>query len=292
MMRSPRYVAPSTADLGNLMELKATLFEVKDSVATVTLCRPHRHNAWTGRMHTELRHLLEQAETEPQIRTVVITGMGDDFCVGADSQALKGHIEKGGYDSGTGPGLANPGYGVAPQFDQNFAFMFGLNVTTIAAVNGPAAGVGFVLACYCDLRFAANDAKLTTAHGPLGLPAEFGLSWLLPRLIGLTRANDLLLSSRVLSANETDGWGLFNGLVEREELLPKVHAYAQNLAARVAPSAQRMTKRQIYLDQHRDVGSAVSDSEDLLETAMTDPDYREGVKALLEKRTPRWGDND
>jgi enoyl-CoA hydratase/carnithine racemase len=101
-----------------------------------------------------------------------------------------------------------------------------------------------------------------------------------------------LLSSRVLSANETDGWGLFNGLVEREELLPKVHAYAQNLAARVAPSAQRMTKRQIYLDQHRDVGSAVSDSEDLLETAMTDPDYREGVKALLEKRTPRWGEND
>ena len=115
-----------------------------------------------------------------------------------------------------------PGYGVSSEFDQNFAFMFGLNVTTIAAVNGAAAGVGFVLACFCDLRFAAKDAKLTTAHGPLGLPAEFGLSWLLPRLIGLTRANDLLLSSRVLTASETDGWGLFNNVVEAEQLLSHV----------------------------------------------------------------------
>ncbi len=274
------------------MELKATLFEAKGPVAMVTLCRPHRHNAWTGRMHTELRYLLEKAETNPEIRTVVITGKGKDFCVGADSQALEGHIEKGGYDSGTDAELANPGYGVAPQFDHNFAFMFGLNVTTIAAVNGAAAGVGLVLACYCDLRFAANNAKLTTAHGPLGLPAEFGLSWLLPRLIGLTRANDLLLSSRVLLASETDGWGLFNDLLEPEDLLPQVHAYARNLATRVAPSAQRMTKRQIYLDQHQDVGSAISHSEELLETAMTDPDYREGVKALIEGRVPRWGEDD
>ena len=114
-------------------------------------------------MHSELRYLLEQAETDTEVRTVIITGTGNDFCVGADSQALEGHIEKGGYDSGTGPELSRPGYGVVPQFDQNFAFMFGLNVTTIAAVNGAAAGVGLVLACYCDLRFAANNAKLTAA---------------------------------------------------------------------------------------------------------------------------------
>jgi len=270
------------------MELKTTRFEVAGSVATVTLCRPKRRNAWTGRMHSELRYLLEQAETDTEVRTVIITGTGNDFCVGADSQALEGHIEKGGYDSGTGPELSRPGYGVVPQFDQNFAFMFGLNVTTIAAVNGAAAGVGLVLACYCDLRFAANNAKLTAAHGPLGLPAEFGLSWLLPRLVGLSRANDLLLSSRVVLASDTDGWGLFNDLLEPEDLLPHVHTYAQDLGARVAPSAQRMTKRQIYLDQHRDVGTAVSHSEELLENAMTEPDYQEGVRALIEKRSPVW----
>ena len=273
------------------MELKATTFDVAGSTATLTLSRPQRRNAWTGRMHTELRYLLQRAEIDPEIRTVVITGMGEDFCVGADSQALEGHIEKGGYDAGTGAELANPGYGVAPQFDQNFAFMFGLNVTTIAAVNGAAAGVGFVLACYCDLRFAANDAKLTTAHGPLGLPAEFGLSWLLPRLIGLTRANDLLISSRVVLASETKDWGLFNDVLEPEDLLIHAQAYAQDLAMRVAPSAQRMTKRQIYLDQHRDVGAAVLDSEELLQDAMTGPDFREGVRALTEKRDPIWDES-
>ena len=271
------------------MELKTTQFEIDGSVAILTLSRPQRRNAWTGRMHTEVRYLLDQADRDSEIRTVIITGAGDDFCVGADSQALEGHLEKGGYDSGTGSDLAMPGYGVSSEFDQNFAFMFGLNVTTIAAVNGAAAGVGFVLACFCDLRFAAKDAKLTTAHGPLGLPAEFGLSWLLPRLIGLTRANDLLLSSRVLTASETDGWGLFNNVVEAEQLLSHVMSYARELHARVSPSAQRMTKLQVYLDQHRDVGSAVAASEALLESAMRDADYQEGVKAFTERRPPKWG---
>ena len=270
------------------MELKTTKFEIDGSIAILTLSRPQRRNAWTGRMHTEVRHLLDQADRNPDIRTVIITGAGDDFCVGADSQALEGHLEKGGYDSGTGADLAMPGYGVANEFDQNFAFMFGLNVTTVAAVNGAAAGAGFVLACFCDLRFAAKDAKLTTAHGPLGLPAEFGLSWLLPRLIGLTRANDLLLSSRVLTAGETDGWGLFNNVLEAEQLLPHVWDYATDINTRVSPSAQRMTKLQVYLDQHRDVGTAVAASEELLESAMRGADYHEGVKAFTERRTPNW----
>ena len=270
------------------MELKTTRFQIDGPVATLTLSRPERRNAWTGRMHTELRHLLEQADSDPGIRTVIITGENNDFCVGADSQALEGHIEKGGYDSGTGSDISNPGYGVATEFDQIFAFMFGLNVTTIAAVNGAAAGVGLVLACYCDLRFASKEAKLTTAHGPLGLPAEFGLSWLLPRLVGLTRANDLLLSSRVITAGETAGWGLFNEILETAELLPHAKSYASELVERVSPSAQQMTKLQVYLDQHRDVGSAVAESERLLETAMLDPDYQEGVRALIERRAPRW----
>tara|TARA_Y100001970_G_C14061662_1_gene764507 strand:+ start:206 stop:1021 length:816 start_codon:yes stop_codon:yes gene_type:complete len=270
------------------MELKTTQFETDGAIAVLTLSRPQRRNAWTGRMHTEVRHLLDKADRDPKIRTVIITGAGDDFCVGADSQALEGHVEKGGYDSGTGSDLAMPGYGIAAEFDQNFAFMFGLNVTTIAAVNGAAAGVGFVLACFCDLRFADKDAKLTTAHGPLGLPAEFGLSWLLPRLIGLTHANDLLLSSRVLTAQETKGWGLFNNVLEGEQLLPHVWSYASELAIRVSPSAQRMTKLQIYLDQHRDVGTAVAASEALLESAMRSSEYEEGVRAFTQRRPPKW----
>ena len=270
------------------MELKTTKYEADGAVATLTLSRPHRRNAWTGRMHTELRWVLEQAEQDASVRVVVITGEGRDFCVGADTRALESHGERGGYDAGTPPDLAMPGYGVAPQFDQNFAFMMALETVTIAAVNGAAAGAGLVLACYCDLRFAAADAKLTTAHGPLGLPAEFGLSWVLPRLVGMTRSNDLLLSSRKFLAAEADGWGLFNGVLEAPELLDHVYAYAHEMAARVAPSSLAATKRQVYLDQHRDVGSAVAEADRLLESMIPSPDYLEGVRALTERRLPDW----
>ena len=269
-------------------ELKATKYAIDGPVATLTLSRPHRRNAWTGRMHTELRWVLEQAEQNAQVRVVVITGEGRDFCVGADTQALEGHGGKGGYDPGTAPDLAMPGYGVAPQFDQNFAFMMALETVTIAAVNGAAAGAGLVLACYCDLRFAAADAKLTTAHGPLGLPAEYGLSWVLPRLVGITRSNDLLLSSRKFLASETEGWGLFNEVVDAPRLMDHVYTYAHDMAARVAPSSLATTKRQIYLDQHRDVGTAVSESDRLLDEMIPSPDYLEGVQALTERRLPDW----
>ncbi|WP_419841813.1 enoyl-CoA hydratase-related protein [Candidatus Poriferisodalis sp.] len=270
------------------MELKTTKYSVDGAVATLTLSRPHRRNAWTGRMHTEVRWVLEQAEQHPQVRVVVITGEGRDFCVGADAQALEGHTSKGGYDAGTTADLAMPGYGIVPEFDQHFAFMMALDTVTVAAVNGAAAGVGLVLACYCDLRFAASGAKLTTAHGPLGLPAEYGLSWVLPRLVGITRSNDLLLSSRKFLACDTEGWGLFNEIVDAGRLLDRVYEYARDMAARVAPSSLATTKRQIYLDQHRDVGTAVAESDRLLREMIPSPDYREGVRALTERRLPQW----
>ena len=177
------------------MELKVIVYDVKDGIATVTLNRPQRRNSWTGRMHAEYRWVLEQAEQDPAVRAIIVTGAGDAFCVGADFRALEGHVDKGGYDPGTPDEMATPGYGVRPEFDADFAYQFGMAKPVIAALNGPAAGVGLVMACYADLRFAVTGAKLTTSHGKLNLPAEFGLSWLLPRLIGVTRANDLLLSS-------------------------------------------------------------------------------------------------
>jgi enoyl-CoA hydratase/carnithine racemase len=239
------------------MDLKVVRYEVTDAVATVTLSRPQRMNSWTGRMHTEYRWALNEAENDSAVRVIIVTGEGRAFCAGADSAALEGHIEKGGYDSGIREPLAQPGYGVRPEFDQNFAFQFGMHKPIIAAINGPAAGVGLVIACYADLRFAARGAKLTTAHGKLGLPAEYGLSWLLPRLIGVTHANDLLLSSRILLAEEAAAMGLLNAVLEPADLMPETYAYARMLARQVSPSSIAETKRQIYEDLHGDVGTAV-----------------------------------
>lgn len=270
------------------MYLKVTRYAVDDRVATVTLHRPERLNSWTGRMHTEYRFLLDRAERDPAVRAIVITGAGRGFCAGADTAALAGHVTRGGYDPGTPDPLARPGYGVRPEFDADFAFQFGMTKPILAAINGPAAGVGFVIACYADLRFAVPDAKLTTAHGRLSLPAEYGLSWLLPRLIGLTRANDLLLSSRVFLGAEAMELGLLNGLFEREALLPEVVARARALADSVSPASLRETKRQIYGDLHGDVGSSVRAAGELLDRMMGDADYAEAVAAYREKRPPRW----
>lgn len=270
------------------MELKVIRYDVADRIATITLNRPERLNSWSGRMHAEYRHAVALAEADGDVRVIVITGAGRGFCAGADSRALEGHVEKGGYDPGTPPDMANPGYGVRPEFDANFAFHFGLTKPVIAAINGPAAGVGLVLACYADIRFAAVGAKLTTSHGKLGLPAEYGLSWLLPRIIGLTHANDMLLSSRVVLAEEALAMGLLNAVLPSDGLLPHTAAYARQLATTVSPSSMAETKRQIYTDLHRDVGSAVHDADALLNRMTTEPDYREGVAAFMAKRPPEF----
>ncbi len=270
------------------MELKATRYAVENGIATITLARPHRMNAWTGRMHTEYRWSLQQAENDPAVRAIVVTGEGRGFCAGADSAALEGHVEKGGYDSGLREEPARPGYGVRPEFDATFAYHFGLAKPVIAAINGPAAGVGLVLACFADIRFAAAGVKLTTSHGKLGLPAEYGLSWLLPRLIGLARANDLMFTSRVFLAEEAAAMGLVNAVYPAEELLPQTYAYVRGMVRSVAPSSLASTKRQIYTDLHRDAASAVNESEALLDSMTTSADFREGVAALVDKREPRW----
>jgi enoyl-CoA hydratase/carnithine racemase len=270
------------------MELKATTYEVRDRIAIITLNRPHRLNAWTGRMHAEYRWCLQQSETDPDVRVVVLTGAGRGFCAGADSQALEGHVEKGGYDAGIPTDIAKPGFGVTPEFDQNFAFHFGLTKPIIAAINGPAAGVGLVIACYADVRFAASGAKLTTAHGKLGLPAEYGLSWLLPRLIGASRAHELLLSSRVFLAEEAAEFGLVHRVLPPDEVLAAARDYAATLIRTVAPSSMAATRRQLFLDFHRDIGTSVAESERLLLEMTRTADYREGVAALVEKREPKF----
>lgn len=274
------------------MELKATELELESGIATIWLNRPHRMNAWTGRMHAEYRWCLAQADADPAIGAIVVTGKGRGFCVGGDAEALEGHVRKGGYDPGTPREMAMPGYGRFDEFDASFAYHFGLAKPVLAALNGPAAGVGLALACFADLRFAAAGAKFTAAHGKLNLPAEYGLSWLLPRMIGLTRANDLLLSSRTFLAEEALALGLVNAVHPPEQVLAATRAYARELMERVSPNSLRQTRWQIYRDLHRDVAASVRDSERLLADMMREPDYREGVAAFLDKRPPRWRGSD
>jgi len=241
-------------------------------------------------MHGEYRWVLAHLDALPDVRAVVVTGTPPAFCVGGDSAALAGHAERGAYDAGLPQELATPGYGLRPEFDADFAFQFAMRFPIIAAVNGATAGVGLALALFCDLRFGAANAKLTTAAPKLGLPAEYGMSWQLPRLVGITRATDLLLSGRVFTPAETEGWGIWNGVhADGEATLVAAQAYAHQLAHGVGRQALSTTKAQIYGDLlHHSPAAAIADAQQLLEQAMTTAEYREGVAALREKRLPHF----
>lgn len=273
------------------MELKTIRVETDGHVATVFLHRPHRHNAWTGRVHAEYRAVMHRLEGDPDVRAVVVTGTPPAFCVGGDSEALAQHADRGGYDTGLPPEPAEPGVNRRPEYSDDFAWMYGYRTPIIAAVNGAAAGVGLALALFCDLRFASAPAKLTTAAPKLGLPAEYGMSWVLPRLVGVTRAADLLLSGRIVTVEETATWGLWNEVLpDGEAALAAAHDYARLLATTAGPTAVSVTKRQLYTDLHRhDAGASVAESKLLLDEAMRTAEYREGVAALRDKRPPDFG---
>ena len=264
------------------------LADVDRGVATVRLHRPHRHNAWTGRMSAEYRSTMAGLEERDDVRVVVVTGSGRAFCVGGDSSALEGHADSGRYDSGLPDELATPGGG--DRVDADLAWQLGFRVPIVAAVNGACAGVGLALAMFCDLRFVAGPARMTTAAPKLGLPAEYGLSWILPRLVGVARANDLLLSGRVFTGDETAGWGLWNDvLADGPSTLDAARSWARRLVESAGPRAVETTKRQITTDLLRhDPAASVADSVRLLDEAMGTAEYREGVAALVERRPPRF----
>ena len=196
------------------------------------------------------------------MRVVVVTGAGRGFCAGADAGRSTATPRRARYDSGVREPLAEPGYGVRPEFDHAFAFHFGMAEPVIAAVNGPAAGVGLVLACFADLRFAAAGAKLTTSAPRLGLPAEYGLSWVLPRARRRRprRRPAAVQPGRPGRGGRGDGPGQ-PGPRRPTSCCRHTYDYARALATEVSPASLRATKRQLYADLHGDVGTAVERSE-------------------------------
>ena len=273
------------------MELKAVTYTESGGVGLVTFNRPDRLNAWTARMALEYRWLLTQADANPEVGAVVVTGAGRGFCAGADMRGLSNMAEEGAYDDGRSrAGAVTPPWPPPsrPDFGHDHSWVMDLGIPVIAAVNGPAAGVGFVVMCYADIRFAAAGAKLTTSFGRLGLPAEHGVSWLLPRLIGPARAADLLFSSRVVLAEEAESMGLVNRVLPPEVLLPETLAYARTLVAEVSPASVRAMKAQLWADLAGDLDTSCRQSVSRMQEMIAGPDFAEGVAAFTERRPARF----
>ena len=245
-------------------------------VGVVTLNKPDRLNAWSAAMAAAFFARLDEARTRDDVRVVVVTGAGRGFCPGADMDALN-QIR------------ANPSAGAgAATGAGRFSDMLAYPKPIIAAVNGAVAGVGLVMALFCDLRFAASGVKFTTAFSRRGLIAEYGAAWALPRLIGNARALDLLLSGRVFTAEEAERLGVINGVVAPDELMPHVLAYAQDLADNCCPTSWAVMKKQVYGDWETDADAATTTAIRLMNESLVRDDFQEGVQSYLDKRAPKF----
>ena len=249
-----------------------TRYEVEEAVATITLDRPERYNAWTQAMGQQYFDHLESAAADSNVRSIVVTGAGRSFCPGLDMTALAGVATAG-----------EAAEGGRPQ-----TFPLGIPKPIIAAINGACAGIGLTLALMCDIRFAAAGAKLTTSFARRGLVAEHGQSWILPRLVGTARALDLLLSGRVVLAEEALQLGLVNFVVPADRVLPAALDYARDLARNASPTSMSVIKRQVLRHVDLPLDQALAETNVLMAESLRRPDVAEGVASFVERRPPRF----
>jgi len=249
------------------------LYKVADRVATVTLNRPDKLNAWTAAMGREAAAAMETAERDDGVRAVVITGAGRGFCAGADMSLLTS-IVSGGLGAGAPVTRRSP----LPEISK----------PVIAAVNGPAVGLGFAVSLFSDLRIASETARFGTAFAARGLIAEFGLAWMLPRIVGLGNALDLLLTARMIDAPEAKQIGLVNRVLPEAGFAQAVHEFAAEMAASVSPRSTRIIKRQIFEALDQSLGAAFETSEREMRASLECEDFKEGVAHFVEKRSPSF----
>jgi enoyl-CoA hydratase/carnithine racemase len=255
-------------------------YEVENSIAVVRLNRPEKLNAFTFTMVEEIRDAVERAAHDEQVVSLIITGAGRGFCAGLDATDLAQSTKTGSPKS---PREVPP-----EELPALFSYLLRVPKPIIAAVNGVAAGGGFVLAMMCDLRFAANEASFTTVFSKRGLIAEHGTAWLLPRIVGTSRALDLLWSSRRIDAAEAYRMGFVDRLVPRETLLDEAKAYLRDLAANISPNSLAVIKSEVYRHWSLAMEPAFRDADHLMNAALKHPDAAEGVASFVEKRPPRF----
>src|SRR6202050_529600 len=269
------------------MPNQESLYQVADRIATITLNRPDKLNAWTAIMEREVRSAVEEAERDENVRVIVLTGAGRAFCAGADMSILSTVAEKGLDAARTAQAVqkthSKPD-GVRDDFRHKYSYFPAVTKPMIAAINGPVVGLGLVIALYCDIRFASDAARFGTNFSRRGLIAEYGLAWLLPRVVGLPNALDLLFSARMIDATEAQRMGLANAVIPADALQTKAREYARDLAANVSPRSMRVMKRQVYEGMFQTLAESFELSEREMLASLQCEDFKEGVAHFLAKR--------
>lgn len=253
------------------------LYEEMDGVALLTLNRPERLNSWTSELGSQYFDALDRAAASSDVKAVVVTGAGRGFCSGADMDMLQG--------IGTSEGEEE-----SPQQlrDERHDYALTIPKPVIAAINGACAGLGFVHAMMCDIRFAATGAKFTSAFSRRGLIAEHGISYMLPRVVGPSNALDILMSGRVFLAEEAKEMGVVSRVLPVDELLTAAIEYAQELGRYSAPWAMAQMKQQVWSQMDMARTEALTESNQVMARSLKRPDFKEGVASFVEKRDPSF----
>jgi enoyl-CoA hydratase/carnithine racemase len=272
------------------MPSQEILYCVANRVATITLNRPDKLNAWTAVMEKEVSSAMENAERDHDVRVIVLTGAGRGFCAGADMSLLSavaehGFVDQNREDQSREAALRD---GVPLDFQKRYSYFPAIGKPVIAAINGPVVGLGLVITLYCDLRLASDAARFSTTFARRGLVAEYGMAWMLPRIVGIANALDLLFSARTIDAAEALGMGLVNRILPQESFLEKVHEYARELASTVSPRSLRIIKRQVYEAMFQPLSEAFDVSVNEMMASFKTEDFKEGVAHFVEKRPPAF----
>ena len=266
------------------------LTDISGGVLTITLNRPERLNAWTGIMQTEVETAIRAGGADEDVRCIVITGAGRGFCAGADMNNLQT------IQASAGEGYSEKIPDLKPKrvsalektFPGRFGHMFACPKPIIAAINGPCAGIGLILTLFADLRYAAEEAKFTTAFSQRGLIAEHGIAWQLPRLVGEANALDLLFTARKFTGAEAERLGLVNKALAQDELMPHVAALARHLATQVSPRSVVIMKRQIRESYFQTYAASLEEADAEMAKSFATHDFKEGVASFVERRAPEF----
>jgi len=263
------------------------LYRVEDGVAVITLNRPDKLNAWRGEMDRDVRAAMRAAADDSAVRVIVLTGAGRGFCAGADMNMLQDTVAAGEVRA-TGARPKPFDDTVREDFKRTYAYFPAVPKPIIAAINGACAGLGFVLSLYADLRFASDAAVFTTSFARRGLIAEHGISWLLPRAVGMANAADLLYSARKVRPHEALAMGLVNRVIPHQEFEAEVMAYARMLATEVSPRSLGEMKREIWNGLFQTLAEATDAANADMQKSFTSEDFKEGVAHFVEQRPPAF----
>jgi enoyl-CoA hydratase/carnithine racemase len=271
------------------MNFDEVIYEKKDRIASVTLNRPEKMNAWTPKMGAEMKTAMLDADRDPAIGAIIVTGAGRAYCAGADMSGLSNIAAGRAGARGEAPAAADDGLaGARADYRTVYSWPLALNKPVIGAINGACVGLGFTTCLYQDIRIASDNARMGFIFVQRGLAIEHGSSWMLPRIIGIARAVELAVTGRLVDAEEALRIGLVHRVVPAAELMEAARATASQIAEKCSPLGVAQAKKMLYQHLFTDLATGIREDDESMEMMTKSEDFKEGVKAFIEKRAPRF----